>query len=170
MDLKLIQRLMAMMKRGGVAELDIEDPATGMKLRLKREGAASPSQAPVIQLVQGGAPAMMHASPMMGMPMSSGGAAPASGAPAEPAPRKEPVGTPFPSPMVGTFYRSASPESEPFVQVGKRVNPDSTLCIIEAMKVMNEIKSEMTGEIVEILVENGEPVEFGQPLFLVKTS
>ena len=72
------------------------------------------------------------------------------------------------SPMVGTFYRSASPEAEAFVDVGARVGEDSVVCIIEAMKVMNEIRAEVRGTVVEVLVENGEPVEFGQPLFLVK--
>ena len=70
--------------------------------------------------------------------------------------------------MVGTFYRAASPDSEPFSDVGTRINAESVLCIVEAMKVMNEIKAEMSGEVVEILVENGEPIEFGQPLFLIK--
>ena len=70
--------------------------------------------------------------------------------------------------MVGTFYRAASPEAEVFCQLGDSVNEDSTICIIEAMKVMNEIKAELNGRIVAILVENGEPVEFGQPLFRVQ--
>ena len=73
------------------------------------------------------------------------------------------------SPMVGTFYRSPSPEAEPFVGVGSAVEEETVICIIEAMKVMNEIKAECTGQVVEILVENGEPVEYGQPVFLVKT-
>jgi acetyl-CoA carboxylase biotin carboxyl carrier protein len=72
------------------------------------------------------------------------------------------------SPMVGTFYRSPSPDSDPFVTPGSRVSEDTVLCIIEAMKVMNEIRSEVEGEILEVLVENGEPVEFGQPLFLIQ--
>ena len=70
--------------------------------------------------------------------------------------------------MVGTFYRAASPEAEPFVSVGDSVDEDTTICVIEAMKVMNEIKAEMNGKILAILVENGEPVEFGQPLFRVE--
>ncbi len=72
------------------------------------------------------------------------------------------------APMVGTFYRAPSPEDEPFVRVGDRVQPDDTLCILEAMKLMNEIKSEQAGEISEIMVENGEMVEYGQPLFRIK--
>jgi acetyl-CoA carboxylase biotin carboxyl carrier protein len=70
--------------------------------------------------------------------------------------------------MIGTFYRSPSPESASYVEVGAEVGPETVVCIIEAMKVMNEIKSEISGELLEILAENGEPVEFGQPLFLVK--
>ncbi|RME73137.1 MAG: acetyl-CoA carboxylase biotin carboxyl carrier protein [Planctomycetota bacterium] len=74
------------------------------------------------------------------------------------------------SPMVGTFYRAPSPESDPFVEVGDRVEPDTVLCIIEAMKVMNEIKAEVAGTVEEILVANGEAVEFGQPLFRIRKS
>jgi len=160
MDLKLIQRLIAMMKRAGVAELDVEDPATGLKVRVVREGAPGPSSAPVVHLLQGGG----------GAPPMHPGYAAAPGAPLA-APVNEPAqqGTPFQSPMVGTFYRANGPDAEPFASVGTRVGPDTTLCIIEAMKVMNEIKSETSGEVVAVLVENGEPVEFGQPLFLIKS-
>jgi len=159
MDLKLIQRLIAMMRRGGVAELDVEDPTTGLKVRLVREGVPGPAAqaGPVVHYLQGGAPA-----PAAGAPAAvAGGEAPAA--------KAAPAGTPFPSPMVGTFYRSSGPEAEPFVQVGSRINPQTTVCIIEAMKVMNEIKAEVSGEILAILVESGEPVEFGQPLFLLET-
>jgi acetyl-CoA carboxylase biotin carboxyl carrier protein len=85
----------------------------------------------------------------------------ASSAPAEPAP----PGAGIPSPMVGTFYRASSPDADPFVKVGDIVTPETTVCIIEAMKVMNEIKAETKGKITKILVENGEAVEFGQNLF-----
>jgi acetyl-CoA carboxylase biotin carboxyl carrier protein len=74
----------------------------------------------------------------------------------------------FKSPMLGTFYRAASPEAEPFVKPGDRTSAETTLCIIEAMKVMNEIKAEREFEIVEVLVKNGDPVEFGQPLFVIR--
>jgi acetyl-CoA carboxylase biotin carboxyl carrier protein len=160
MDLKLIQRLIAMMKRGGLAELDLEDSSSGLKVRLKREIETHPPS-PLVQVVGGGGGA---ASPPAAVPAGT----PATGAAVPPA-AKEVVGTPVPSPMVGTFYRAASPEAEAFVAVGTRITPDKVLCIIEAMKVMNEIKAEITGEVLEILAENGEPVEFGQPLFLVKT-
>jgi acetyl-CoA carboxylase biotin carboxyl carrier protein len=160
MDLKLIQRLMAMMKRGGIAELDVEDPASGLKLRLRREEAPAPAPGPpLVHLFGGGMLPQAAAAPAAALAEA---AAPAPAAPAAPA------GKPFASPMVGTFYRSASPEAEPFVQVGTRVQPDTVLCIIEAMKVMNEIRAEVSGEIAAVLVENGEPVEFGQPLFLLR--
>jgi acetyl-CoA carboxylase biotin carboxyl carrier protein len=74
------------------------------------------------------------------------------------------------SPMVGTFYRAASPDAPPFVEVGAQVSPGQTLCIIEAMKLMNEIASEVSGSVRRVLVENGQPVEFGQPLFLIEPS
>jgi acetyl-CoA carboxylase biotin carboxyl carrier protein len=90
--------------------------------------------------------------------------------PATPAPARSDAeqGVPIPSPMVGTFYRAASPEAEPFVAEGSKVAPETVICIIEAMKVMNEIKAERAGQILRVLVENGEPVEFGQPLFLIR--
>lgn len=163
MDLKLIQRLIAMMKRAGVAELDVEDPATGLKVRVVREGApgTGAAAAPVVHVLQGGGPSMGGA-PTYAAPMP--GAAPAAEA-------AQPVqaGKPFPSPMVGTFYRAGSPEAEPFASVGTRINADTTVCIIEAMKVMNEVKAETSGVITAVLVENGEPVEFGQPLFLIES-
>lgn len=160
MDLKLIQKLIAMMRRGGLSELDVEDAQSGTKVRLRRE--AHPP-APMVQVVGGGGGPMYAP-----QPAGTALAATAGGIPAPEAP-KALTGTPIPSPMVGTFYRAASPEAEAFVSVGTRITPDKVLCIIEAMKVMNEIKAEIAGEIVEILAENGEPVEFGQPLFLVKT-
>ncbi len=162
MDLKLIQRLIAMMKRAGVAELDVEDPATGLKVRVVREGLPGASTAPVVHVLQGGGgPGPAH----YGYPPGPIGGA--SAAPAEVA-KPAQAGTPFQSPMVGTFYRSASPEAEPFSSVGMRVGPETTICIIEAMKVMNEIKAETSGVITAVLAENGEPVEFGQPLFLIE--
>jgi acetyl-CoA carboxylase biotin carboxyl carrier protein len=84
--------------------------------------------------------------------------------------KRDPNLTELTSPMVGTFYRAPSPESPPYVTEGDRVSKDAVLCIVEAMKVMNEIKAEHSGEIVEILVENGEAVEFGQPLILIRTA
>ena len=156
MDFKLIQKLVALMERGKLAELEVEDKESGLKVRLKSESSVQPQAqaAPVVHMLHGGAPAMASAATAQG-----------GGEPAKPAREGKTIN----SPMVGTFYRAASPEAEPFARSGTRIAPDQTLCIIEAMKVMNEIKAEISGEILETLVENGEPVEFGQPLFLVKT-
>jgi acetyl-CoA carboxylase biotin carboxyl carrier protein len=165
MDLKLIQKLIRMMKNDGLGELELEDQKSGLRVRLKRAGEAPQPPAPLVQLMHGAVPPPAAAPPPLGGPSlpaaAAGDATPAQAAPA---------GTPIVSPMVGTFYRSPSPDAEPFVGVGTKISVDSRLCIIEAMKVMNEIKSEIEGEILEILAENGEPVEFGQPLFLVKTA
>ena len=161
MDVKLIQRLIKLMKDGELFELELEDDKAGTRLRLKRgrpEAPAAPM--PLLHVMHGGP----IAAPAAAAP-SAPGPASAPAAPVEPAAAK---GVTINSPMVGTFYRSSSPEAEAFVRVGTRIELNCTLCIIEAMKVMNEIKAEISGELLEILAENGEPVEFGQPLFLVK--
>ncbi len=146
-----LQRLIALMNSAGVVEIELETPDQRLRVRMKEEH-------PGVVHVTGG--------PVVGQGVS----APAQRAP-EPAVAAAPQrasGHEVTSPMVGTFYRASSPDAEPFVRTGQRVTHDATLCIIEAMKVMNEIKSEVEGEILEILVENGEPVEFGQPLFVIK--
>jgi oxaloacetate decarboxylase alpha subunit len=141
------------MQRADLSDLEVEDTKAGFRVRLRRGGKVSAAGTPVVHVTQGGAPA---AAPV------EAAHAPAAAAPAAPA------GRPFPSPMVGTFYRSPAPDSDPFVDVGDAIGPETVVCIIEAMKVMNEIKAETSGLVVEVLVENGEPVEFGQPLFLLK--
>ncbi len=165
MDTQLIQQLARIMKRSDLTELEIDDQASNLRVHMKR-GAEAGSSSPLVNVMQGGG---MVAGP------SSESAAPAASnfenaaAPAAPQAAELPPGTvPFKSPMVGTFYRASSPDSENFTEVGARVGAESTVCIIEAMKVMNEIKAEMNGVIVEFLVENAEPVEFGQPLFLIR--
>ncbi len=158
MDLKLLQRLVALMRRGEISELEVDDTQQGLRVRLKRGTDQPASNAPVVHVTQGAPAPVAVGSPAVAT-------ADAALAPTAP---KEPLGKPFPSPMVGTFYRAASPEAEAFVRVGSRVDPETVICIIEAMKVMNEIKAETSGTIVELLVENGEPVEFGQPLFLIQ--
>ena len=105
-----------------------------------------------------GSPAVMMSAPMM-----APAAAPAAAA-------ADDKLTPIPSPLVGTFYRAGSPDADPFVAVGSRVNKDTVVCIIEAMKVMNEIKAETSGVIKKILVENATAVQFGQPMFLIEKS
>jgi acetyl-CoA carboxylase biotin carboxyl carrier protein len=160
LDLKLIARLVRMMESADLTELEIEEQGTRVHLRRGRE--AAPSAAPVVHFAS---PPAQLATPAA--PAPAPGPAPAEAAPAAAAPSPGQEGKPFTSPMVGTFYRAASPDAEPFVDVGKKVGPDSVLCIIEAMKVMNEIKAEVSGVILAVLAENGDAVEFGQPLFLI---
>ena len=117
----------------------------GVKITLKREPHGAPA-------------APQPAAPLHAQPPAAPSAAASAGA-------SEPSGRTIDSPMVGTFYRAPSPESPPFVNVGDRVSPDTVLCIIEAMKVMNEIKAETEGVITEVLAENGKPVQFGEPMF-----
>ncbi len=151
MDLKVIKQVVELMKRSEISEFEIEEK--DFKLRLSRKNGET-------QIVQ--------AAPVATAP-------PVSAAPVAPAEVAKPsVEDPnvfvIKSPMVGTFYRASSPESQPFAKVGEKVGRDSIVCIIEAMKVMNEIHAETTGTITEVLVEDGDAVEYGQPLFKVKTA
>jgi len=160
-DLALVEALLRLMKNSEATELDIDNHKAGLRVHLCRGTPAAAAAAPVVHVLQGGA--------MAAAPLPAGALAPVAAPAAAAAPAGPPPGTKeFNSPMVGTFYRSSSPDAEPFASVGKSVKPDTTLCIIEAMKVMNEIKAECSGTIVEVLVENGAAVEFGQPLFLIK--
>jgi acetyl-CoA carboxylase biotin carboxyl carrier protein len=157
MDLKLIRNLVRIMERGEVSDLEIDDQKAGLRIHLKRGDSHVPMPgAPVVMVPPSHAP--------LGGPGWGSLEEPGEETAARPEGVKE-----ITSPMVGTFYRAASPGSDNFTETGQRVDDEAVVCIIEAMKVMNEIKAEMRGEVVEILVENGDPVEFGQPLFLVKT-
>ena len=152
MDIKDIKAIIDLMKKNSITEFELERQDS--KIRLKRGPNGG---APVIQYdepVGGGVPVLLPA----GVP-----AAPA-GMPPSPATGEIEVK----SPMIGTFYRSPSPEAGSYVEIGTEINPESVVCIIEAMKVMNEIKAEVKGIITQVLVENGKPVEFGQPLFKVR--
>lgn len=153
MDLKDIKAIIDLMKKNSVAEFEMEKE--GFKIRLKRNG----SGVPVVQYED--APQIVYAPQPVG---GSGGAAPQLAAPATPIS----TGVEIKSPMIGTFYRSPSPESGPYVEIGSEVGPETVVCIIEAMKVMNEIKAEVKGVITEILVDSAKPVEFGQPMFKVR--
>ena len=155
-----LERLIELMVQKDVVEVELEDAGTRWRVRRSEP-----------QAVTFAAPAAMphpahYAAHFAGSQPAAGQSAPAAGGGAPAAP--EPQGEVFKSPMLGTFYRAASPESEVFCKPGDRVSADKTLCIIEAMKVMNEIKAEREFEILDVLVKNGEPVEFGQPLFLIR--
>ncbi|MEI6846229.1 MAG: acetyl-CoA carboxylase biotin carboxyl carrier protein [Candidatus Firestonebacteria bacterium] len=149
-----MKELIDLLKGSDVSEIEIE--REGMKLKIKK-GPSGVVMAPVITTAQ---PVVQHA------PVAAP-AAPAAAPVAAPAPAKV-LGNTINSPMVGTFYRSPSPESAPFVKEGDAIKEGQTVCIIEAMKLMNEFKSEIKGKITKILVENGQAVEFGQPLFVVE--
>jgi acetyl-CoA carboxylase biotin carboxyl carrier protein len=149
-----LERLIELMVARDVVEVELEEH--GARWRVRRTEP---------QAVTYAAPAPL-AMPALAMPAPGGSGLPAAAAGSPAA--AEPQGEVFKSPMLGTFYRAASPEAEPFVKVGDRVAADRTLCIIEAMKVMNEIKAEREFEVLDVLVKNGEPVEFGQPLFLIR--
>jgi acetyl-CoA carboxylase biotin carboxyl carrier protein len=158
MDITELKKLVRLMNENDLVELEIEEQGSTIRLRKGPSGAGQAVYALPPQ--PAGAVVLPPAAP-------GGAAAPAPGAP--PAPSGPPAGTAeIKSPIVGTFYRSASPESPPYVNVGDRISPESVVCIVEAMKVMNEIKADVRGEVVEVLVENGEPVEFDQPMFRVK--
>ena len=152
MDIDRVKCVIELMREHDLNEFAIEEP--DFKLTLKRGGAA------MMMAPQRMAPAMA--------PAAATAAAPAPAAPAAPAASADDGLTPIPSPLVGTFYRAGSPDADPFVAVGSRVNKDTVVCIIEAMKVMNEIKAETSGVIKKILVENATAVQFGQPMFLIE--
>ena len=145
------------MKRSELSEFAVEEE--GFKLKIRRGHNGHP-------VVSGSHTA---SAPMASEPMPAPATAAGSSAAASPSAPEEEAGVVFiKSPMVGTFYRAASPESKPFVEAGAKVVENSVVCIIEAMKVMNEIKAEVSGVIVEVLAQNGKPVDFGKPLFSVR--
>jgi len=160
MDIKEIKGIIDLMRKNGLSEFEYEKDGTKIRIRRGPDGepqviASSPGLLP--------APAVLPVT--AGVPLAVAPAAPA------PAPAAAPAASSLPSinsPMVGTFYSSPAPDAPPYVEVGTMVNAETVVCIIEAMKVMNEIKAEMSGTIVEVLAESGKPVEFGKPLFRIK--
>lgn len=149
MDLRKLKKLIDLVEESGIAEIEVTEGEE--KVRITRSLAAP-------QPVYAAAPAVA-AAPAPAAPVAS------AGAPAAPARDLSKAQT---SPMVGTFYRAPGPNAPVFVEVGQSVNTGDTLCIIEAMKLMNEIEAERSGVVKEILVENGQPVEFGEPLFIIE--
>jgi acetyl-CoA carboxylase biotin carboxyl carrier protein len=154
MDLRKLKKLIDLVQESGIAELEITEGEEKVKIVKGGEATVTPlTPAPAATPAARAAPAASAAAPA---------AAPAPGA-------EETVaeGHVLKAPMVGTFYRAASPEAKVFVEVGQSVKAGETVCIIEAMKLMNEIEADATGVVKAILVENGQPVEFGQPLFII---
>lgn len=153
-----LRELIALLRDNGLAELELE--REDFRVRLRREGVSVSGD-------HGGyiAPPVPASAPPAGTSIPG----PPPGTHAEPAPADDQNVHIIPSPIVGTFYRSPSPTAEPFVKIGTSVEPQTVVCIIEAMKLMNEIQAEASGEVVKIYVENGQPVEYGQPLFGIKS-
>ncbi len=154
MDLEELEKILELMDSAKLVEFEYEEE--GKKIRLKREDGKAPVPVQV----------------PMALPPAPVVQAPAPGV-VDAAPEAAPAGLPpncveFTSPLVGTFYRASRPDVDAFVNVGDEVTPDKVLCIIEAMKMMNEIKAEMSGIIREIPVKNGQAIEFGEPLFVIE--
>ncbi|MBN6186018.1 acetyl-CoA carboxylase biotin carboxyl carrier protein [Aneurinibacillus sp. BA2021] len=164
-----IREIIKLVDQSGITEFKIEEDGT--KVSIKKGNVVNVSQ-PVVEMVQvpQAAPAVQQAAPA---PAPKAEAAPQ----AAPAPKAEPAAAEavdeaglhkITSPMVGTFYKAGEPGAAPFVQAGDKIKSDTVVCIVEAMKLFNEIEAEVTGEIVKVLAEDGQLVEYGQPLFLVK--
>ena len=153
-----LRELISLLRDNGLAELELENE--GFRVRLKRESALAESS---------------HASAPHHAAAPAPAPAPAASGPAHPGTQATTAAAQdqdlhiISSPIVGTFYRSPSPTAEPFVKIGSNVEQDTVVCIIEAMKLMNEIQAEASGEVVKIYVENGQPVEYGQPLFGIQS-
>jgi acetyl-CoA carboxylase biotin carboxyl carrier protein len=171
MNLKEIKELIELVSEKGFTEFEIE--RQGFRLRICRADAQHPTGQAIPPII------LATPAPALQLPstptVTEAPHKPAEATPAEQAPEEKEKSSSaelhiIKSPMVGTFYRSPSPTSEPFVQLGDHVEPDTVVCIIEAMKLMNQIEAEVSGEITEIYAENGQPVEYGQPLFGVKVS
>ena len=146
MDIRKVKKLIELLEESDVAEIEIHEGEESV--RISRGSSLPPT--------------------MMAAPMAAAVPAPApAAAPAEPAAPKEPDGHIIRSPMVGTFYRAPSPGAKPFVTEGQSVALSETLCIIEAMKILNQIEADKAGKVIEILVENGQPVEYNEPLFVI---
>jgi|SRR5687768_328349 len=148
MDLRKLKKLIDLVQESGIAELEITEGEE--KVKIVKGGVVSVSAAPV-----------------MAMPATAPAAAPAAASAPGEAPDASQEGHVVKAPMVGTFYRSPSPDAKVFVEVGQAVKEGDTICIIEAMKLMNEIEADASGVVKAILVENGQPVEYGQPLFIL---
>ena len=156
MKAKELQELLDFIAKSGLNKVNIETEE--FKISVQRE----PNYKPVVSM---SAPTL---APAPAAPAASAPAAAAPAAPAAPAPAAASTGRPLKAPMIGTFYRSSGPESPAFVQVGDQVEKGQVICIIEAMKLFNEIEAEESGRIVKVMVENATPVEYDQPLFVIE--
>jgi len=154
MDIRKVKKLIELLEESGIAEIEISEGEESV--RISRYPGGAHAQAPVIH----------YAAPVAAAPVAQA-SAPMVAAPVAAAPAIK-AGHSVTAPMVGTFYSSSAPGAKQFVDIGSEVNVGDTLCIIEAMKMMNQIESDKAGRVTAILVKNGEPVEFGQPLFIIE--
>ena len=152
MDIRKVKKLIELLDESGIAEIEITEGEESVRISRYAQGIVAPS-----------APAAALPAPVAAAPVTAA----ETEAPAAPAAASEEDGYEVTAPMVGTFYAASSPGAAPYVQVGDRVNEGDTLCIIEAMKMMNQIESEVSGTIKSIRMQNGEPVEYGQTLFVI---
>ena len=150
MDLRKLKKLIDLVQESGIAELEITEGEE--KVKIVKGGVVSMAAAPTA---------------VMAVPATAPAPSPAAATTAAPPTAETQEGHVVKAPMVGTFYRSPSPDAKPFVEVGQAVKEGDTICIIEAMKLMNEIEADASGNVKAILVENGQPVEYGQPLFIL---
>ncbi|HXG39037.1 MAG TPA: acetyl-CoA carboxylase biotin carboxyl carrier protein [Bacteroidota bacterium] len=156
MDLSYIKKIIRLVENSNVDEVEIEEE--GKKIRVAKNRNSVPThQVP------------MYAAPVQATPQPTAPVQPSQPAEAPPPAKAEKRYHEIRSPIVGTFYRAPAPDADPFVEVGDEVKPGQTLCIIEAMKLMNEIESDVAGKVAAILVENGKPVEYNQVLFHIET-
>ena len=152
MDIRKVKKLIELLEESGISEIEISEGEESVRIsRYPQSGTVS-----------------VAAAPMPLAPQAAASPPAASTASAVPPPAPATRGQQVTAPMVGTFYSGPAPGAKPFVEVGSEVKPGDTLCVIEAMKMMNQIESEFAGRVVSVLVENGNPVEFGQPLFVIE--
>lgn len=152
MDIRKVKKLIELLEESGIAEIEISEGEESVRISRYPQGQAA-------------APIVHYAAPPIAAPVA---AAPAAIAAPVAAPVPSKVDHTVTAPMVGTYYASASPGAKAFVDIGSEVNVGDTLCIIEAMKMMNQIESDKSGRVTAVLVKNGDPVEFGQPLFIIE--
>ena len=156
MDIRKVKKLIELLEESGIAEIEISEGEESVRISRYPTG---PHAAP---------PVVHYAAPPAAPAQAPAVAAPAAAPVAAAVPTPSKADHTVTAPMVGTFYAAATPGAKPFVDIGSEVNVGDTLCIIEAMKMMNQIESDKTGRVTAVLVKNGEPVEFGQPLFIIE--
>lgn len=154
MDIRKVKKLIELLEESGIAEIEIKEGEESVRISRMASGAAAHAHA-----------APLYAAPPMPAPVAAALTATPVAAPASPPPSADHM---VQAPMVGTYYSAPAPGAKPFVQIGDEVKVGQVLCIIEAMKMMNQIESDRAGKVTSVLVQNGDPVEFGQPLFAIQ--